>query len=159
MPAGQAARTVILARGGAITRPAAAIERAVPSAERLARSTEMVRLGSWIGSVRPSQGFRPLGLPSGLGPPDCPDTSLQYHSRHWITSFQKIADKQKVTQISCLSKEITQRVESIFRQVGGMAQAQQPPLQASQASRRRPARPKAEPPAPGRRAAEVRPPS
>ncbi|MPL60892.1 hypothetical protein SDC9_06455 [bioreactor metagenome] len=49
----------------------------------------MVRLGS--GSDPPSQpGFLPLGLPSGLGPPDCPDTSLQYHSRHWTTSFHAL---------------------------------------------------------------------
>ena len=36
----------------------------------------------------PNQGLRPKGLPSGHGPPDCSDTSLQYHSRHWTTSFQ-----------------------------------------------------------------------
>ena len=29
----------------------------------------------------------PGGLPSGGSPSDCSDTSLQYHSRHWITSF------------------------------------------------------------------------
>jgi hypothetical protein len=28
------------------------------------------------------------GLPLKNTPPDCPDTSLQHHSRHWITSFQ-----------------------------------------------------------------------
>ena len=43
------------------------------------------------GAHRPSQGSRPLGLPLGHGPPDCPDTSLHYHSRHWTTSFQCVA--------------------------------------------------------------------
>lgn len=52
----------------------------------------------------------PEGLPSENTPSDCPDTSLQYHSRHWITSFQMVADKQKVTQILCLSKQFTQPV-------------------------------------------------
>jgi hypothetical protein len=48
------------------------------------------------------------GLPLENTPSDCPDTSLQYHSRHWITSFQKIADTGIITQILCLSKQITQ---------------------------------------------------
>jgi hypothetical protein len=38
----------------------------------------------------------PKGLPLENTPPDCPDTSLQYHSRHWITSFQNVADKGEV---------------------------------------------------------------
>ena len=48
------------------------------------------------------------GLPLENTPPDCPDTSLQYHSRHWITSFQMVADKGRLTQILCLSKQFTQ---------------------------------------------------
>jgi hypothetical protein len=28
------------------------------------------------------------GLPLENETPGCPDTSLQYHSRHWVTSFR-----------------------------------------------------------------------
>lgn len=48
---------------------------------------------------KPNQWLDSKGLPLDIVPPDCPDTSLQYHSRHWITSFQCVADKGKVTQI------------------------------------------------------------
>ncbi len=47
------------------------------------------------------------GLPLENTPPDCPDTSLQYHSRHWITSFQMVADEVSLPQILCLSKQFT----------------------------------------------------
>ncbi len=46
-------------------------------------------------------GFKPnrrlvyRGLPLANTPSDCPDTSLQYPSRHWITSFQMVADTWK----------------------------------------------------------------
>ncbi|GGE26951.1 hypothetical protein GCM10011345_36230 [Gemmobacter megaterium] len=60
-----------------------------------------------FGENRPSQGLRPLGLPSGHGPPDCPDTSLQYHSRHWTTSFHCVAVELRLPQIWWLSNEIT----------------------------------------------------
>lgn len=60
----------------------------------------------WIPSG-PNQGLRPLGLPSGHGPPDCSKTSLHYHSRQWTTSFQKrcrckekgATDRPQVNQI------------------------------------------------------------
>ncbi len=50
----------------------------------------------------------PEGLPSENNPSNCPDTSLHYHSGHWITSFQMVADKGRLTQILCLSKQFTQ---------------------------------------------------
>ncbi len=43
----------------------------------------------------PTTGAFKEGLPSENTPDSCPDTSLQYHSRHWITSFQMVADKGK----------------------------------------------------------------
>jgi hypothetical protein len=59
-------------------------------------------------------GFKPnlvvcfaKGLPLENTPHDCPDTYLQYHSRHWITSFQNVAAKRMVAQILCLSKVFT----------------------------------------------------
>ena len=67
-------------------------------------SKEMGQLGS-----RPNQAVcLTRGLPLENTPPDCPDTSLQYHSRHWITSFQKIADKMSLPHILCLSNLFTQ---------------------------------------------------
>jgi hypothetical protein len=47
------------------------------------------------------------GLPLANTSRDCPDTSLQHHSRHWITSFQNIADKLRLAYILCLSKVFT----------------------------------------------------
>jgi hypothetical protein len=38
--------------------------------------------------IRPNQKGFTTGLPLENAPYDCPDTSLHYHSRHWITSFQ-----------------------------------------------------------------------
>ena len=43
-----------------------------------------------------------------LGPPDCPDTSLQYRSRHWTTSFRLLPILRRLAQILCLSTIITQ---------------------------------------------------
>jgi hypothetical protein len=59
---------------------------------------------------KPNQKSIPRGLPLENIPSDCPDTSLQYHSRHWITSFQNVADGGRLAQILCLSKPFTQPV-------------------------------------------------
>lgn len=71
---------------------------------------------SQLGWVIQSCGLYPKGLPLENTPHDCPDTSLQYHSRHWITSFQMVADKLSVTQILCSSTVFTQPVLSTLPQ-------------------------------------------
>jgi hypothetical protein len=55
------------------------------------------------------------GLPLENTPHDCPETALQYHSRHWVTSFQNVADKEMVAQILCLSKVFTLYARHILR--------------------------------------------
>jgi hypothetical protein len=47
------------------------------------------------------------GLPLAVRSPDCPDTCLQHHSRHWITSFQSVANIGIVPHILGLSKGFT----------------------------------------------------
>ena len=60
----------------------------------LSEFKEMGQLG-----YKPNQSHDFQGFALVITPSDCPDTSLQYHSRHWITSFQKIADNWIVAQI------------------------------------------------------------
>ena len=67
-------------------------ERAAVRTATLSEFKEMGQLG-----YKPNQSHDFQGFALVITPSDCPDTSLQYHSRHWITSFQKIADKLKVT--------------------------------------------------------------
>ena len=82
------------------------------------------------------------GLPLENTPPDCPDTSLQYHSRHWITSFQMVADKGSVTQILCLSKQITQPLRPTVRVPNETATMPPRQAEASPASHQPPAKPR-----------------
>lgn len=100
------------------------------------------------GPVRASKSnrwFISQGLPLENTPSDCPDTSLQYHSRHWITSFQMVADRGRVTQILCLSKQFTQPLWPTGQVPIEMATMPLRQAEASRASHQRPAKPRTGP--------------
>ena len=89
-----------------------------------------------------SGGLLAEGLPSENTPPDCPDTSLQCSSRHWITSFRWVTDRGSVAQILCLSKEITQPLRQSDRPQGGTAAGRLDRRRSSPASPQRPRKPR-----------------